>query len=75
MFTVEEQTIINLYRQASSSMTRSELLAELTGALSVIDDLQIRATVHHIITKLQAMDDQSFFSLRLEDALAPGLEA
>ena len=24
MFTVEEQTIINLYRQASSSMTRSE---------------------------------------------------
>lgn len=75
MFTVEEQTIINLYRQASSSMTRSELLAELTGALSVIDDLQLRATVHHIITKLQAMDDQSFFSQRLEDALAPGLEA
>ena len=33
MFTVEEQTIINLYRQASSSMTRSELLAELTGCL------------------------------------------
>lgn len=75
MFTVEEQTIINLYRQASSSMTRSELLAELTGALSAIDDLQLRGTVHHIITKLQAMDDQSFFSLRLEDALTPGLEA
>lgn len=75
MFTVEEQTIINLYQQASSSMTRSDLLAELTGALSVIDDLQLRGAVHHIITKLQAMDDQSFFSLRLEDALTPGLEA
>ena len=50
MFTVEEQTIINLYRQASSSMTRSDLLAELTGALSVIDDLQLRGAVHHIIT-------------------------
>ena len=46
MFTVEEQTIINLYRQASSSMTRSDLLAELTGALSVIDDLQLLSLIH-----------------------------
>ena len=75
MFTVEEQTIINLYRQASSSMTRSELLAELTGALSVIDDLSSGPQSIISSTKLQAMDDQSFFSLRLEDALAPGLEA
>ena len=62
-FTVEETNLMSIYIAA----TRGELIEEMTGALSYMDD-DMRAMAMRTLAKLRAMSNADFAALAVSAA-------
>ena len=60
-FTVEEINLMCIY----DTDTRTGLLSDLRAALPDVYDLELRALMHSVITRLEAMTDADFSDLVL----------